>query len=272
MAQYYRTYEYPCEVCGEMMTAARRDKRYCSQVCTAKARNERYRKAKGAEKEAARADKTCPYCEKVFTPKRSDAVYCSPGCSSKGYYRENKEMQLARGRAWMEANPEKRRQYLERFKKRHPDNGKERYAQLRADPERYAEVQEQKRQYYLEHKDEIHERARRQRQRWPTREYNTKHGCDWDELFAQLWHTQQGKCYLCEDPLDRGKYRGIHLDHDHSCCRLGRSCEKCRRGLACMQCNSLIGWAKDDPDRMRRIADNLEAANILVRQRMSESA
>jgi hypothetical protein len=181
-------------------------------------------------------------------------------------------MQNARSRAWVEANPEKRQEILERFKERHPDHGKERYARVKADPELYAARQEEKRQYYLEHKDEIGERVRRQRERWPTREYNTKHRCDWDEVFAQFWNAQDGKCYLCGDPLDRNKFKGIHLDHDHSCCRLGRSCEKCRRGLACMSCNNLIGLAKDDPDRLRHIASNLEIANALVRQRMGETA
>src|SRR5262249_35206981 len=115
------------------------------------------------------------------------------------------------------------------------------------------------------------ERARQQRERWPTRGYSSRHGCDWEELFAQLWHAQNGKCYLCGEALDRDKYRGIHLDHDHSCCPLGKSCEACRRGLACWRCNILIGRVDDDPKLLRRIADNLQVANALVRERMKEA-
>jgi hypothetical protein len=51
-----------------------------------------------------------------------------------------------------------------------------------------------------------------------------------------------------------------HLDHDHRCCPRGKSCQYCRRGLACPECNQLIGLAHDDPDRLRRIAANLEIA------------
>lgn len=263
-----RRYEYPCEECGEMMTSTRRDKRFCSRACTRKGQPERSSETGGRER---RHEITCAWCEAKFMAPRPDARYCSKFCRNKGYYKENKEASLARSRAWMQANPEKRQEALARFGERHPDNGKQRYARLKADPERYVVEQERHHQHYLDHKDDYLERGRRRRERWPTREYNSKHGCDWDELFAQLWHAQDGKCYLCGDPLDREKYRGIHLDHDHSCCPLGRSCEACRRGLSCPGCNRLIGHANDDPDRLRRIADSLEIANILVRQRMKES-
>jgi Recombination endonuclease VII len=198
-------------------------------------------------------------------------MYCSRECNKRGYYRENKEMFRARGRAWVEANPEKRREHLARFAESHPDYGKERYTRLKANPERFAAAQERGRRYYQEHRGEVLERVRLQRERWPTRGYNGRHGCDWEELFAQLWLAQDGKCYLCEDPLDRDAYRAIHLDHDHSCCPLGKSCAVCRRGLACRRCNVLIGWVDHDPGRLRLIADNLDVANTLFRQRRKEA-
>lgn len=261
-----RIYEFSCEECGKKTTATRRDKRFCSTSCTRKAW---YRQSKSIPAAAARANKTCPQCGTVFTPKRSDTVYCSTECNQKGYYQENKEMLHARGRAWIEANPGKRKEILTRFAERHPDNNKQRYIRLKADPERYAAYQERWHQYYLDHRDETIERSRKQRERFPTRYYSSRHDCDWDEMFAGFWHLQDGKCYLCGDPLDRTKYRGIHLDHDHSCCPLGRSCEKCRRGLSCQECNKLIGLAKDNPERLRRIADNLEVANTLVQERIT---
>lgn len=250
------------------MTAKRRDKRFCSESCMKKSQ---YKRGRGAELEAARADRTCLYCGEKFTPKRSDAMYCSTSCNKKGNYYENREMMLVRNRAWVQANPEKRQAALERFAERHPDYGKERYARQKADPERHEAAQERQHRHYVEHADEYIERAKRQRELQPTKVYSYKHGCDWDELMADLWHRQDGKCYLCEDALDRDAYRGIHLDHDHACCPLGRSCAACRRGLACPSCNRLIGHAKDDPDRLRRIADNLEVANALVRERMKEA-
>ena len=92
-----------------------------------------------------------------------------------------------------------------------------------------------------------------------------RHGCDWNDEFARLWQAQDGKCYLCEGPLGPDQ-ADCHVDHDHSCCPSGRSCEKCRRGLAHPLCNWIVGYAGDDPDRLRRIADNLEAANTRLRE------
>ncbi len=87
---------------------------------------------------------------------------------------------------------------------------------------------------------------------------------DW----AVIWGAQGGRCYLCGTTLVEGK---IHVDHDHSCCPEGRSCQVCRRGLACGTCNQSIALAGDDPDRLRRMASALEAAKRGVAERMTES-
>jgi hypothetical protein len=58
------------------------------------------------------------------------------------------------------------------------------------------------------------------------------------------------------------------IDHDHSCCPQRRSCDICRRGLACGRCNKLLGLANEDPARLHRIANALEAANTLVQARL----
>lgn len=79
-----------------------------------------------------------------------------------------------------------------------------------------------------------------------------------------LWEAQGGKCYLCGDELDLAATRPPHIEHDHSCCPKGIGCPKCRRGLSCATCNRLLGMVHDDPDRLRRIADNLECAKFLV--------
>lgn len=84
----------------------------------------------------------------------------------------------------------------------------------------------------------------------------------WDELLT----AQAGCCYLCNEPLVEGN---IHVDHDHACCRGKRSCGSCIRGLACQKCNQGIGQFGDDPERMRRVADNLEMANRALRMRES---
>ncbi|HEY5314257.1 MAG TPA: endonuclease domain-containing protein, partial [Pirellulales bacterium] len=71
--------------------------------------------------------------------------------------------------------------------------------------------------------------------------------------YPEQWHAmfmeQRGCCYLCENPLpdDRKK---VVIDHDHAHCPVGRSCGVCRRGLACSNCNTLIGLAQEDGHRL----------------------
>lgn len=84
---------------------------------------------------------------------------------------------------------------------------------------------------------------------------------DWDRLLV----GQSGRCYLCEKPL-RGGRTDIHIDHDHACCPGRRSCGKCVRGLACQTCNQGVGQFRDDPQLMRKVADNLEAATRRLRE------
>jgi hypothetical protein len=88
---------------------------------------------------------------------------------------------------------------------------------------------------------------------------------DWEAM----WSAQQGCCYLCGDPLSTAKNR-VHVDHDHSCCPPGRSCSFCRRGLACNGCNAIIGHARDDAARLRRIADSLDLVIPVTVLRISE--
>lgn len=97
--------------------------------------------------------------------------------------------------------------------------------------------------------------------------FRVKHGMNPDD-WAAMWAAQGGRCYLCGDDLpERG--RGVHVDHDHSCCPYGKSCACCRRGLSCRNCNAGIGMFGDDPARMRLVADNLEAAKLAAAERMA---
>lgn len=86
-----------------------------------------------------------------------------------------------------------------------------------------------------------------------------KHDGMTPEGLVRMIETQQGLCYLCLGPLPEDRHF-LAIDHDHRCCPPGNSCPACRRGLTCHSCNVLIGHAKDDPARLRRIAGNLEAA------------
>jgi Recombination endonuclease VII len=84
------------------------------------------------------------------------------------------------------------------------------------------------------------------------------HGMTPEQWFA-MWLEQDGRCYLCQQSLPEDRAR-VAIDHDHRCCELGRSCGRCRRGLAHSACNSAIGLFLEDPALMRIVADNLERA------------
>jgi len=166
---------------------------------------------------------------------------CEPGCACAKH---------GRGSAIDWNDPEARKQY-------NRDKAREKYAD---DPEPAKDA------------------ARRWRERHPGYRAmrNTVHGSmsaadlKWmygvtPERVAEMAVAQGNGCYLCGDPLDWETPRKIHIDHDHACCQGRRSCGKCLRGLACHTCNTAIGLLGEDPERMRRVADNLEAANRRLR-------
>ena len=97
--------------------------------------------------------------------------------------------------------------------------------------------------------------------------FRVYHGPGIEGWFAAAWEQQDGRCYLCGEPMDP---KQAHIDHDHRCCPKNSSCRYCRRGIAHPTCNTLIGLAGDDPDRLHRIAENLRAAMKSAGARLAE--
>jgi len=185
--------------------------------------------------------------------------------------------------------PEERAQYAREWYLR---NRERILAQRREYYERNRKaVKERRMAYYAEHRDEILEYHReydvrnrakitqyqrdyknRNRERLRAASLADRHGVLAVEAWAQLWEKQNGQCYLCGDSMDRLQSNQVHIDHDHRCCPHGKSCPACRRGLACSDCNAAIGYADDDPARLRRIADALETARLAVDRRMADAS
>lgn len=161
--------------------------------------------------------------------------------------------QPANGRA--QADPETERERQRRYYAANRDKLSERQRRYRQ--ANRGKVNERQRRYYAANRDEINERARA-RARDTAQWLRTSHGLD-PAGWARLWTAQKGRCYLCGDLLP-GDPRRIDLDHDHRCCPRHRSCARCRRGLTHHECNAVIGFAGDDPARLRRIARNLDQA------------
>jgi len=170
---------------------------------------------------------------------------CEPGCTC-GHHNRQKLSPEERQRRLVES---RRRSYLKNADKRRA----EALAWNRANPEK------------------VKERARERNARM-TREERRAGQHKWQygitpEAFERMLAEQEGCCYLCREPLDLEKKRGVHVDHDHSCCRGNRSCGKCIRGLACHACNTGVGAFGDDPERMIIVAERLAAAIAKVAAR-----
>lgn len=141
--------------------------------------------------------------------------------------------------------------------------GSRAYARERraADPARAREIDRRS-------KDKNREQRRaRDRAIGPEKRLRCNHDMT-SEDFAGMWAAQDGRCYLCDEELPRDR-KQVHIDHDHTCCPPNKSCEYCRRGLACQACNTGIGCFRDDPDRMERIAAKLRVAKTATRQQVS---
>lgn len=188
-------------------------------------------------------------CPPGCTCKRHTSSKCEPGCTCK---RHTSFKQGALGRSCPEGCTCKRH------------NRPKRLDWSSAEAKR-----EYAREYARQRRATDPERNRAAARKWSeANPYYVKYRMtkqDWQKLFDE----QNGCCYLCGvdfgDALKR--QRGIHVDHDHSCCPEARTCGQCVRGLACHRCNQGIGGFHDDPERMRRAADALERAQIRLKAR-----
>ena len=62
-----------------------------------------------------------------------------------------------------------------------------------------------------------------------------------EEQYQKKLLRQGNKCAIC-----RKTVQNPGVDHDRSCCNREGSCGKCIRGLLCLECNTFLGFAKDD--------------------------
>lgn len=70
------------------------------------------------------------------------------------------------------------------------------------------------------------------------------------DQYDAMWDAQAGLCAACSLPLRKGMGNAA-LDHDHA---TGKP-----RAILDRGCNTALGNLKDDPIRIRRLADYVEA-------------
>jgi len=73
--------------------------------------------------------------------------------------------------------------------------------------------------------------------------------------YDQMLEAQGDVCYICkgeEQSFDTrsGELRALSVDHDHATGEI--------RKLLCHRCNCALGWANEEPERLRAIADYAE--------------
>lgn len=68
------------------------------------------------------------------------------------------------------------------------------------------------------------------------------------EEYRRRVSAQNGRCAICGDQPNEGKR--LHVDHDHATGAV--------RDLLCRWCNYALGNAKDDPARLRSMAEYLD--------------
>jgi hypothetical protein len=84
-------------------------------------------------------------------------------------------------------------------------------------------------EYHRNNKEHVNRRVR-----------NRRHGIT-QEQYDKKIEEQDKRCAIC-----RKEFEGTpHVDHNHSCCPNLKSCDKCRRGLLCKDCNLGLGRFKD---------------------------
>lgn len=97
---------------------------------------------------------------------------------------------------------------------------------------------------------------------WDEPSGTNRHGLSARDI-AWMARQQSNRCLVCAGPLVE-----VQVDHDHELAKshphpVSRGCKACVRGLLCRPCNSMLGFARDDPDTLRSAADYIEEARAL---------
>ena len=79
-----------------------------------------------------------------------------------------------------------------------------------------------------------------------------RYGLEWED-YVNLWHTQEKRCSICEQPIIlHGKSSGdvAHVDHCHTTGNV--------RGLLCGHCNKGLGYFRDSLEVLKDAITYLE--------------
>lgn len=84
----------------------------------------------------------------------------------------------------------------------------------------------------------------------------SKYGITKEQYFL-LYEEACGACQVCGTvPTGKGPYRSLNVDHDHATGKV--------RGLLCAACNKALGYARDNPQILRKLANYLEGVQWIT--------
>lgn len=139
-------------------------------------------------------------------------------------------------------------------------------------PQYKAKYQARRQAYYQAHKKEWVNRGRRWKKANPESARNIRL---WTQYrirltdYNALLLKQGGGCAICGDPPDLA-YRGLAVDHDHTCCPGEKSCGKCIRGLLCTSCNLGISYFREHPQLLASAMEYLAEGETAYLERLDE--
>lgn len=73
--------------------------------------------------------------------------------------------------------------------------------------------------------------------------------------YDEILKKQNYECACCGISSEE---KNLHVDHDHACCKTGKSCGKCVRDLLCNDCNAVIGHLKESVKAAKKVLAYLE--------------
>jgi Recombination endonuclease VII len=96
---------------------------------------------------------------------------------------------------------------------------------------------------------------------WRSKHRLTRYGLT-QETFAAMLEAQGYACAMCGELFDPGKPVFVDHDHNRGCHpEEKRACDRCRRGLLCLRCNTGLGYV----ERMGELAHAYLARVTAVR-------
>jgi excisionase family DNA binding protein len=186
--------------------------------------------------------KWCGKCDEAkasdaFNENRKVCKSCIAAQNAKRY-QEHKDTILAQHKEWRDNNKEKLTAYHAQHYQENKDSIKLSHQQWRDEnKDKKAEWRrnnpDKNKQYC---KDYYADNARKVCDQQRFKKYNIT-----QEQYNLLLKTQEEACAICRSKTAGGQGTW-HIDHDHVTGAI--------RGLLCTQCNTMIGLAKDDPQRL----------------------